>query len=193
VHNTFTDDYDPTIYDTYSLPVSALSESYQLDIHDLSGLEEYDNRALILKADALILVYSITEKRSLTRIIELAAQGIVSTIPCVLVGTKIDLKGKRQVSAKEGRRLAKKLGVSLFLEVSAKQGHGVGRLLPKLTALLARELVGEDAMVRKILAEQRDGSPSSVLTTSYGVALRPQPSCMRGLDKLHRRNGPFII
>ena len=191
MHNTFTDDYDPTIYDTYSLPVSALSESYQLDIHDLSGLEEYDNRALILKADALILVYSITEKRSLTRIIELAAQGIVSTIPYVLVRTKINLKGKRQVSAKEGRRLAKKLGVSLFLEVSAKQGHGVGRLLPKLTALLVRELVGEDAMVRKTLAEQRsrlaeqrDGSSSSVLPTSYGVALRPQPICTRGLDNL---------
>ena len=110
MHNTFTDDYDPTIYDTYSLPVSALSESYQLDIHDLSGLEEYDNRALILKADALILVYSITEKRSLARILELAAQGIISTIPCALVGTKIDLKEKRQVSAKEGRCVFRSFG-----------------------------------------------------------------------------------
>jgi GTPase SAR1 family protein len=155
VHKTFTDEYDPTIHDTYSHPVSVLDESYQLEIHDLSGLEEYDNRALIFQADALILVYSITEKRSLMWVRDLAAWGFIGAVPCALVGTKMDLTKTRQVSAKEGRLVAKELGVNMFLEVSAKRGHGVGGLFPKLTALLERELEGEDAMVRKVLAEQR--------------------------------------
>ena len=135
--------------------MSVLGKSYQLEIHDLSGLEQYDNRALIFKADALILVYSITEEGSLMWVRDLAAQGFIGAVPCALVGTKMDLRKTRQVSAKEGRLVAKELGVNMFLEVSAKRGHGIGELFPKLTALLERELVGEDARVRKILAEGR--------------------------------------
>jgi Ras-related protein Rab-6A len=49
----------------------------------------------------------------------------------ILVGNKIDMAEKRQVSTEEGQMLAKELGV-MFIETSAKVGINVKQLFKNL-------------------------------------------------------------
>ena len=79
-------------------------------------------RAKIDSADAVVLVYSVTSKRSLK-----AAKNFKDIIdstsscrrkPMVLVANKTDLRHERHVTSSEGQSLAKRWGCS-YLECSA--------------------------------------------------------------------------
>ena len=54
----------------------------------------------------------------------------------VLVGNKTDLADKRHVSIDEGEKKAQELGVSLFIETSAKAGYNVKQLFRRIAAAL---------------------------------------------------------
>lgn len=107
-----------------------------MDIHDISGLDVYNNYTLIRSADALVLVYSITDKGSFQTIRHWAAGGLIDGITTALVGTKLDMRHVRRVSVDEGKCCADEIGAEVFSEVSAKEGTGVNRVLPELAALL---------------------------------------------------------
>ena len=87
--------------------------------------------------DAVVLVYDITLKQSLQEIplvfnVQEHSRGVL----IILVGNKSDMNEQRQVHPKEGLKLANKFGGS-FLEVSARTGHGVDKVLQQLVSVLA--------------------------------------------------------
>lgn len=159
LHGTYTDQFDPTIHDTYYHSLSVRGHACDLEIHDISGLDLYDNYTLVRSADALVLAYSVTDKESMWTIWDWAAKGVMDGIPSALIGTKLDMRHIRQISVHEGSLSARQLGAEFFSEVSAKEGTAVDDILPKLTALLMTE-IGEEAAgaarVRKSLASKRD-------------------------------------
>lgn len=126
------------------------------------GEQSVGSRALW--ADGLMLVYSITDRKSfedvqgLMNLIDPFKQKIVVTI----VGNKTDLEHERQVSEGEGATLAEKLRCSFF-ECSASEGY-------QKMAEAFHELY------REVIKTKKDRKTS----------LSPRP--LRALGKILRRN-----
>jgi GTPase SAR1 family protein len=96
------------------------------------------------RADAIVLVYSITSKLSFNNVTRLhqaiitVRQGSPKT-PMILVGNKCEEAGRqRQVTALEGNVLARQMGCG-FLEVSARTNYHVDDIFD----LIVSELRGE--------------------------------------------------
>jgi len=131
--------------------VTINSIPWTIEILDTAGQEEYrslwaDSSAI--HGDAFILTYSIASRASF-----LSLPGLLHTIrkakhenenptehltpentpfPFVIAANKCDLEDQRQVSAPEGRELAKR-GGGMFVECSAKNGINV---MPLFTTLI---------------------------------------------------------
>jgi len=123
--NHFVEMYDPTIEDSYRKQMVIDDEACLLEILDTAGQEELTamRDQWIRGAEGYILVYSITSRSSLEQV-NLFRQQIVrvhdsDNIPILVVGNKCDLEDQREVSAEEGRELAKSIGGD-FIEASAK-------------------------------------------------------------------------
>lgn len=76
----------------------------------------------------------------------------------VLVGNKTDLADKRHVSIDEGEKKAQELGVSLFIETSAKAGYNVKQLFRRIAAALPgidkdEDKSGQNKMIEVNLAQ----------------------------------------
>mmetsp|Transcript_86880 Transcript_86880/g.106561 ORF Transcript_86880/g.106561 Transcript_86880/m.106561 type:complete len:198 (+) Transcript_86880:85-678(+) len=132
VTDNFLDEYDPTIEDSYQCNLKVDGVDEELDILDTAGQEQF--AALqdhwIRESDAFLLVYSITDKRTLQHCYELYTKikrnKDTKYIALVLVGNKSDLPDDvRQVTYDEGKKVATKLGNAKFYETSAKTGDGV--------------------------------------------------------------------
>lgn len=68
VRSEWTDDYDPTIEDSYSVTRHVDGQTYQLSLTDTAGQEEYRGlwaASNLKSADAFLLVYDITKADSL--------------------------------------------------------------------------------------------------------------------------------
>lgn len=115
-------------------------------------------------ADGLMLVYSITDRKSfedvqdLLNLIDPHKQKTVVTI----VGNKLDLEHERQVSEGEGATLAEKLKCSFF-ECSASEGY------QKITEVFHE-------LYREVIKRKKDRR----------ISLSPRP--LRALGKVFRRN-----
>ena len=132
VANEWRNEYDPTIEDSYQCNLKVDGVDEELDILDTAGQEQF--AALqdhwIRESDAFLLVYSITDKRTLQHCYELYTKikrnKDTKYIALVLVGNKSDLPDDvRQVTYDEGKKVATKLGNAKFYETSAKTGDGV--------------------------------------------------------------------
>ncbi|KAA6408930.1 MAG: hypothetical protein FRX48_07274 [Lasallia pustulata] len=144
VRGQWTHEYDPTIEDSYSVTRTIDGTPYHLSLTDTAGQEEY--RGLFatsnLSSDAFLLVYDVTSAASLhslahfTSMIEMeeearaergyrAADGYarrergVRAVK-VVVGNKVDLKARREVSARQGLEWARGRGCG-FMETSARE------------------------------------------------------------------------
>jgi GTPase KRas protein len=126
----FTEEYDPTIEDSYRKQVQVDGEDAVLDILDTAGQEEYSSMLdeYLRKGQGFLLVYSITSRESFEEIPGFMEKMLRAKdskqVPTVLVGNKKDLEHKREVPYDEGALLAKNIGAT-FLESSAKLGEGV--------------------------------------------------------------------
>lgn len=94
--NTFTDEYEPTIEDFFTKHLLHNDRTYQIDIIDTCGSENFPamRKVDMEKADAIILVYSPDKNRSFEQISQyrdeiLEQKGI--TTPVVVVANKRDL------------------------------------------------------------------------------------------------------
>ena len=108
-----------------------------LDIWDTAGQEKYRaiSRIYYKDASAVILVYSITNKKSLEEIknywhLEVVQSG-PSDIVFAVAGNKSDLYQQRQISYKEGKKFAKNIE-GIFAEISAKDYSGIDELFEKI-------------------------------------------------------------
>eukprot|EP00168_Porphyra_purpurea_P007978 TRINITY_DN20009_c0_g1_i1.p3 TRINITY_DN20009_c0_g1~~TRINITY_DN20009_c0_g1_i1.p3 ORF type:complete len:204 (-),score=61.77 TRINITY_DN20009_c0_g1_i1:72-608(-) len=125
VQNTFVQDYDPTIENSYRKQFCVDGREEVLDVLDTAGQEEYAamRDSQIRSGSGFLLVYSIVQPESLREAAELRSRVMqvkdCEDYPCVLVANKCDLARERQVGREEGAETAAAWGAPFF-EASAK-------------------------------------------------------------------------
>eukprot|EP00112_Aurelia_sp_Birch-Aquarium-sp1_P022235 Seg62.5 transcript_id=Seg62.5/GoldUCD/mRNA.D3Y31 product="Ras-related protein Ral-a" protein_id=Seg62.5/GoldUCD/D3Y31 len=125
MYEEFVEDYEPTKADSYRKTVMLDGAECQVDILDTAGQEDYaairDN--YIRSGEGFLCVFSICEPESFSATSELREQILrvktEDSIPFILIGNKVDLEEKRQVTNDEGESRAKEWNVP-YIETSAK-------------------------------------------------------------------------
>jgi len=136
IENHFVESYYPTIEATFQKSVNYNGVEYDCDIIDTAGQDEYSilNSKHAIGIHGYVLVYSVTSRNSFD-MIQIVYDKIVNycginDIPCVIVGSKIDLQTSpivRQVKSNEGEDLAKS-NKAAWVETSAKNDINVGKV-----------------------------------------------------------------
>ena len=110
----------------------------QIKLWDTAGQEIFHSltKNFYRKADGIIIVYDITNKESFDRIQDWVKSVYDNTdtykeIQMIIVGNKIDLEEKREVSKEEGMKIVKYFEIDFF-EASAKNAEGVRNFMIKI-------------------------------------------------------------
>ena len=110
----------------------------QIKLWDTAGQEIFHSltKNFYRKADGIIIVYDITNKESFDRIQDWVKSVYDNTdtykeIQMIIVGNKIDLEEKREVSKEEGMKIGKYFEIDFF-EASAKNAEGVRNFMIKI-------------------------------------------------------------
>ncbi|KAK0206659.1 P-loop containing nucleoside triphosphate hydrolase protein [Desarmillaria ectypa] len=132
VENRFVENYYPTIENTFAKSVSFKGTEYDCEVIDTAGQDEYSilNSKHAIGIHGYVLVYSVTSRSSFDMIQVIYDKIVdfcgVTEIPCVIVGSKVDLT-TRQVPAEDGERLAQ-ANNAVWVETSAKDNINVGKV-----------------------------------------------------------------
>ncbi|XP_029938942.1 ras-like protein family member 11B [Salarias fasciatus] len=130
----FIGDYERNAGSLYSREVQVDGEQVTIQVQDTPGAEMTDNgislpdhvSCSIQWADAVVLVYSVTDRRSFDLIDQLhqlvVRTGGANVPPVILLANKADLLHLRRVDSQQGPLLAGTLGCSFF-EVSASEDY----------------------------------------------------------------------
>ena len=115
----------------------------KLCLYDTAGQERFKSISLnmIKMADGILLMYDITDRSSFESIKDWAKSIIDEkgeNFPIVLLGNKIDLEDKRQVSTKEGQNEADALKLKFF-ETSNKEGINIEESILELVSLVNKK------------------------------------------------------
>ncbi|XP_027208718.2 ras-related C3 botulinum toxin substrate 1 isoform X4 [Penaeus vannamei] len=131
---SFSDVHEPTVFENYSGEMVFDGTHYNFTLWDTAGQEHYDRCRVLCypETDAFLVCFSVVNKASFSNVqsswLPEIRRECGDKVPAVLVGTKIDLRKNAQstssVSRREGRRLAARLGMSNYVECSAKTGQG---------------------------------------------------------------------
>lgn len=142
VKGSFSADYKATIgVDFLSKTMYLEDRTVRLQIWDTAGQERF--RALapsyIRDSQVAVVVYDVSSRASFLNVPQWiadarAVQG--SDAVLALVGNKSDLGADRQVSLEEAEAKARDLGVMVFLETSAREGHNIKALFHRLASAL---------------------------------------------------------
>ncbi|KAI0648838.1 ras-domain-containing protein [Trametes meyenii] len=142
--NTFVDQYDPTIEEEYEVTVEFEGKRSYLDIVDTAGVEQFTgiNESYIERGVGFVLVFSLTQEATLKDVDHIREQihrikGGEQDIPMVVVGTKMDLTGEREVSSAMIQDLAVRWGLP-FYETSAKKGWHVNEVFNDLLSRMRK-------------------------------------------------------
>ena len=110
----------------------------QIKLWDTAGQEIFHSltKNFYRKADGIIIVYDITNKESFERIQDWVKSVYDNTdtykeIQMIIVGNKIDLEERREVSKEEGLKIGKYFEIDFF-EASAKNAEGVKNFMIKI-------------------------------------------------------------
>ena len=154
--NIFENYYSATVgFEFFTILYRINSQNIRLQIWDTCGQEEY--RSLIQNfyrnSSLAILVYSIDNKNSFENLEiwlnEIRTKGNPD-VKIFLVGNKIDLEDKREVSTEEGKLFYENNKLSLFIETSAKNGTNIQELFKRAAILLYREHASYTNMANKL-------------------------------------------
>ena len=132
INGMFVPDYDPTIEDSYTKTIQVQNQTYQVEILDTAGEEEFVSMRLpyIRKGDAFLLIYSIDNRASFEEIehfhSDIVRNKAKADIPLVLCGNKCDLDDRREITQGEGEVLAHQLNCRFF-ETSAKTNTNISQ------------------------------------------------------------------
>jgi len=144
--NTFVEDYDPTVEDSFRKDVLVDGKTSVLDILDTAGQEEFESLydRWVRPAHGFLLMYSLTLKATfeevqvlkdkIVRIKDTMAEANGQdeiVIPMVLVGNKCDLEDEREVTYEDGKSVADRWGCTFF-ETSAKTKKNVHECMHQL-------------------------------------------------------------
>lgn len=156
IKNYFEDLYAPTVgFEFLSFNLKIDKYPIKLQIWDTCGQESY--RSLInsfyRNSSLAILVFSIDNKNSFENI-ESWLNEIKSHsnpgIKIFLIGNKVDLEDRREVSKEMGENFCKTHNLNFFMETSAKTGFNAQNLFMKAGSLLYEDyLNNKDIISRK--------------------------------------------
>ena len=136
MNDTFTEDYQATIgLDFQSKNVQIDGQDIHLLLYDTAGQEKFRSLIPMYTRDAniILLVYDICSKDSFLHLSDWLKDLTninMNEVIFALVGNKIDLNEKREVSPEEGQKFAEEHDF-IFQEVSAKTGDGFSDLFYK--------------------------------------------------------------
>lgn len=129
--NSFQNNYLPTVGIDFMAKNSKLPNGEEIKVcfYDTAGQEKYRaiSLNLIKTADAILLMYSITNNetfKSISNWINSIKEVKGSDFPIILIANKCDLEEERKIQKEEGEKLAESNGFQFF-EVSNKTGSNV--------------------------------------------------------------------
>ncbi|KAM6503418.1 cell division control protein 42 [Amanita muscaria] len=140
--NKFPSEYVPTVFDNYSANRMIGGVLCSLGLWDTAGQEDYDRlRPLSYpQTDVFLICFSVTSPVSFGNVKEKwfpEVQHHCPGVPCLIVGTQIDLRNDPQVIEKlarqkqrpvtvgQGESLARELGAVKYVECSALTQEGL--------------------------------------------------------------------
>lgn len=140
--NKFPSEYVPTVFDNYAVTVMIGDDPYTLGLFDTAGQEDYDRlRPLSYpQTDVFLVCFSVTSPASFENVKEKWFPEVhhhCPGVPCLIVGTQVDLRDDQAVLDKLGRqkqrpvptdagdRLARELGAVKYVECSALTQKGL--------------------------------------------------------------------
>lgn len=140
--NQFPADYVPTVFDNYAVTVMIGDEPYTLGLFDTAGQEDYDRlRPLSYPStDVFLVCFSVISPPSFENVKEKWFPEVhhhCPGVPCLIVGTQIDLRDDkviieklqrqrlRPIGAEQGERLARELRAVKYVECSALTQRGL--------------------------------------------------------------------
>jgi len=117
---------------------------YRVQVWDTAGQETFRSitRSYYKNSACSFLVYDITNRetfKNLNTWLEECKSQTPKTIFMVLVGNKIDLSDKRQVSTEEGKEFAAKNNM-LFIETSAKTNYNIDEIFTMSANEIAKKI-----------------------------------------------------
>lgn len=133
LNGEYSDTYEETVEDLYPAEYDVRDTHLLVDFLDTAGNIAFPamRRLSIANAQAFVLVFSITDISTFEEVKQLWEQikevrTTYETIPCVIVGNKLDLENNRQVEKFDALNWAysDNLG-SAFVEVSAKDDDSI--------------------------------------------------------------------
>ncbi|KAJ3424570.1 ras-related protein rab-2-a [Anaeramoeba flamelloides] len=143
--------------------------SIKLKIWDTAGQETFRSitRSYYRGAASAILVYDVTRRDTFDQLeswIEDARQNASENTQIIIVGNKIDLENKREVSEEEGRKFAEENGL-WFLEVSAKSGHNVNQVFQNMTRIIYQKIQNGELSTESELSGIKIGSTAKLIVS----------------------------
>ncbi|KAL0202750.1 hypothetical protein M9458_000768 [Cirrhinus mrigala] len=138
----FSTEFDPSMFDYYSVLVTVDGNPVNLEILDTAGLEDYNGLRPIYyrQTDVFLICFSLVDPRSLENIHEKWYPEIrdhCPDTPIILVGTKLDLRDDKDtikqlkkykqtpISYHQGLAVAEEIGAVKYLECSASTQMGL--------------------------------------------------------------------
>lgn len=133
MYDEFVEDYEPTKADSYRKTVMFQGQECQIDILDTAGQEDYavirDN--YFRSGEGFLCVFSVVDRETFAATNDFREHilrvKVDDQIPLILVGNKVDLEDRREVSSDEAQGLASSWGAA-YLETSAKTKFNVDKV-----------------------------------------------------------------
>ena len=143
IYNTFDPDSVATLgIDVKYKYIKMNNKKIRLDIWDTAGQDRFQNIAknYFRNAHAVVFVFDVNKKITTEKLkfwLDNANEYVSKDIVKVLVGNKIDVEGKREVSTEQMKSLGHKYNMETF-ETSAKTGAGIPEIFTYLVTNLIK-------------------------------------------------------
>ena len=145
IHGGFDEEFKTTIGIEFgSKDLTINGKVYRIQIWDTAGQETFRSitRAYYKNSVCSFIVYDVTNRQSFLNVQDWfneCKKQTPKTAMMVLVGNKIDLNNKREVSYEEGENFAKNNSM-LFYETSAKNGDNIENMFYESAEIIANKI-----------------------------------------------------
>ena len=145
IHGGFDEEFKTTIGIEFgSKDLTINGKVYRIQIWDTAGQETFRSitRAYYKNSVCSFIVYDVTNRQSFLNVQDWfneCKKQTPKTAMMVLVGNKIDLNNKREVSYEEGENFAKNNSM-IFYETSAKNGDNIENMFYESAEIIANKI-----------------------------------------------------